>query len=129
MAFRKQRLNRPDSATLVRLISGATIVEGELHGSTIVLRVESTQSSKIEIRIPAPWDYTSCLGVVSSDTLDISRQDFCLDEILIGIVGAKLTGVEMDSSGVVLECDSIRIEKRFLDGISSIEIKQYTMNE
>lgn len=97
-------------------IPGEIIVDGELSGKTIVLRIGGKigEASGITIRVPPAWDYSSCLLATSSDVLDA---DTCrhsrLDDLLIGLVGAEVTLFKINPTNVILECGSIRIEKRF----------------
>lgn len=96
-------------------ISGRIVSDGELSGGTIVLRVgrKIGEVSGITIRVPPTWDYSSCLESMSSDVLQKeTRQHPQLDDLFVGLVGARITLLKINPNNVILECGSIRIEKR-----------------
>jgi hypothetical protein len=96
-------------------VSGRIVSDGELSGGTIILRVGGKigEVSGITIRVPPSWDYSSCLestlsGILQKDT----RQHPQLDDLFVGLVGARITLLKINPNNVILECGSIRIEKR-----------------
>jgi hypothetical protein len=99
-------------------VSGKIVSDGELSCRTIVLRIGGKlgEASGITIRVPPNWDYSSCLEAMSSDILDTdTRLHPQLDDLLVGLVGAKITLFKINPTNVILECGSIHVEKRFSD--------------
>ena len=121
LAIRK--LNPP-----VTQILGKIIIDGEFSGRTIVLRIGGKigEASGITIRVPPAWDYSSCLGAMSSDILDTNtRGDSQLDDLLVGLIGAEITLFKINPTNVILEGGSIRIEKRFSNQEDSFQIADH----
>ena len=121
LAFRK--LTSP-----VIQILGKTITDGEFSGRTIVLRIGGKigEASGITIRVPPAWDYSSCLGAMSSDMLDTdTRRHSHLDDFMVGLIGAEITLFKSNPTNVILECSSIRIEKRSSNREDSIQIEDH----
>jgi hypothetical protein len=118
----QQSVNRP-----VIQVLGKVIIDGELSGRTIVLRIGGKlgEISGITIRVPPRWDYSSCLEAMSSDILDPDTRYSHLNDLLVGLVGAEITLFQINQTNVVLECGSIRIEKRFLNQEASIQIEDH----
>jgi hypothetical protein len=110
-------------------ILGTIISDGELSGKTIVLRIGGKigEASGITIRVPPVWDYSSCLGAFSSDILDTdTRRHSRFDDILTGLVEAQITLFKINPTNVILECGSIRIEKRFANREDSCLITDHS---
>jgi hypothetical protein len=113
---------------LVIQILGTIISDGELFGKTIVLRIGRRigEATGITIRVPPAWDYSSCMGALSSDILDKdTRRCSNLDDALAGLVGAQITLLKINPTNVILECGSIRIEKRFANREDSFWITDH----
>jgi hypothetical protein len=114
---RRERAERTLSerkASVIEII-GRIVSDGELSGNTIVLRLGGKlgEISGITIRVPPTWDYSSCLESVSSDILERdTRLHPQLDDLFIGLGGARITLFKINPNKVILECGSIRIEKR-----------------
>lgn len=104
---------------------GKTILDGAFSGETIVSRIGGKPGEVfgITIQLRAPWDYSSCLGAISSDTLDAGAHHRShLDELFIGLFGSEITLFKINPTNAILECGSIRIEKRLLDAADLIDI-------
>jgi len=117
------------TASMIQIL-GRIIIDGELSGKTIALRIRGNigEASAITIRVPPAWDYSSCLGAMSSDTdiLDTdTRRDSQLDDLMIGLIGAEITLFKINPTNVILECGSIRIEKRFSNQEDSFQIADH----
>ena len=96
-------------------ILGKVIIDGEFSGTMIVLRLGGKigEASGITIRVPPAWDYSSCLGAMSSDILHSdTRGHSHLDDLMVGLIGAEITLFKINPTNVILECGSIRIQKR-----------------
>ncbi len=109
-------------------ILGTVISGGELCGRMIVLRIGGKfgEASGITIRVPPAWEYSSCLGAMSSDTIDLDpRPPVHLDDLLVGLVGAEITLFKINPTNVIIECGSIRIEKRFSNQEDSVRIEDH----
>jgi hypothetical protein len=103
---------RTEPRASVSSIVGKTVLGGEFSGKTIVLRIGETQGDAAEttIRLRAPWECSSCLGAVTSESV---MADGTLEDLLVGLIGAEVTFYRGDAEGAgVLECGSIRIECR-----------------
>jgi hypothetical protein len=109
-------------------ILGKVIIDAEFSGTIIVLRLGRRigEASGITIQVPPPWDYSSCLGATSSDLLDTDTGRHAdLDDLLVGLIGAEITLFKINPTNVILECGSIRIEKRFLTREDSFQITDH----
>ncbi len=110
-------------------IAGKWISGGILAGRSLELRLSDANGgdAAISLRVPPPWDFTSCLGAVSSDSLnpDSQSQPPALDDLLVGLVGAEITRFEIGAEKAVLECGSLQLEKRFSDQKEPLEIADH----
>ena len=109
-------------------ILGKTITDGEFSGRTIVLRIggEIGEATGITIRVPPAWDYSSCLGAMSWDILHSdTRGHSHLDDLMVGLIGAEITLFKINPTNVILECGSIRIEKRLSNREDSFQIADH----
>ena len=114
--------------SLVIPILGKTITDGEFSGRTIVLRISGKigEASRITIRVPPAWDYSSCLGAISSDLLDThTRAHSNLDDLMVGLIGAEITLFRINPTNIILECGSIHIEKRLSNREDSFQIEDH----
>ena len=112
----------------VTQILGKIIIDGEFSGRTIVLRIGGKigEASGITIRVPPAWDYSSCLGAMSSDVLDTdTRGHSHLDDLMVGLIGAEITLFKINPTNVILACGSICIEKRFSNREDSFQIEDH----
>ena len=107
-------------------ILGGIVIDGELSGKTIVLRIggKIVEASGITIRVPPAWDYSSCLGAMSSNILDTNtHRDSQLDDLMVGLIGAEITLFKINPTNVILECGSIHIEKRLSNQEDSFQME------
>jgi len=119
--------NRKLTPSVIQIV-GRIIIDGEFSGRTIVLRIggEIGEATGITIRVPPAWDYSSCLGAISSDLLDTdTRGHSNLDDLMVGLIGAEITLFKINPTNVILECGSIRIEKRFSNQEDSFQIADH----
>ena len=109
-------------------ILGKIILEGEFSGRTIVLRIGGKigEASGITIRVPPAWEYSSCLGAMSSDILDTdTRGRSHLDDLMVGLIGAEITLFKINPTNVILECGSIHIEMRLSNRGDAFQIEDH----
>jgi hypothetical protein len=112
---------------LIRIFENI-INDGELSGKTIILRIGGRicEDSGITIRVPPAWVYSSCLEAISSDILDTNRRrQSNLSEMLVGLIGAKITLFEINPTNVILECGSIRIKKELTNYENSFQVEDH----